>query len=331
MVKYKRNLILLALILIGMLSFNSMVYGEKFNPYDLNLKIDGKSVRFTEEMGYPLLIKNTERTVVPIRIIAENMGYDVDWEQSTKTAFIKGGGVNVSLKIGENTAIVNGKRVPIDVQDGKPVDTQAMLVPVKGTSRTYVPLRFIAEATGAEVKYERKNGINYIEILTGKEIIDEPEDKGEIVTTKQAKTIVGDGKEVTALADKYRYSYMNLGRGHYFDYKQNQKDGFIEPVIQITDSYGDDWFGIGIINREEYKGKGYEIRIESKYVKNTNWKKADLWGYSFPKSYGGKTGETVKYEISIRNGNKVKTYPFVITLDARKNVDEFGNAHKIEH
>ena len=96
-------------------------------------------------------------------------------------------------------------------------------------------------------------------------------------------------------------------------------------MIQITDSYGDWWFDIGMINKEEYKGKGYEIRIESKYVKDTNWKKADYWAYSFPKSYGGKAGETVKYEVSIRNGNKVKTYPFVITLEGGK--DE----HKIEH
>lgn len=220
-------------------------------------------------------------------------------------------------------------------EDGTIHNTQAMLIPAKGSSRTYVPLRFIAEAMGAKVDYKRINGKNYIEILTGREIIDEPEDKGEIVTTKQAKTIVGDGKEVTALADKYRYSYMNLGRGHYFDYKQNQKDGFIEPVIQITDSYGDRWFGIGIVNKEEYKGKGYEIKFKCvshpKLDLDLDWRKIDYAGYSFPKSYGGKAGETVKYEISIRNGNKVKTYPFVITLDARKNVDKFGNAHNIEH
>ena len=335
----KVSVILLAVLLVTTFFWNE-IGGVVKDWMGINAKgrffitIDGEPVNFTPDLGYPYLTK-TQRTMVPIRIISENMGYDVDWSKDTwgkgeRKVWISNNTTRIELEIGKSTAIVNGKVVPIDRDEktGKPVDTKAELV----GSRTYVPIRFITEAMGGKVVYDRKDGNHYIAITTGKEIIDEPEDKGEIVTTKQAKVIVGDGKEVTALADKYRYSYMNLGPGHYFDYKQNQKDGFIEPVIQITSSYGNDWFAMAIMNKKEYKGKGYEVRVESKYVKNTNWESIDYWAYGLPKEYGGKEGETVKYEISIRNDNKVKTYPFVITLDARKNVDKHGsNAHKIEH
>ncbi len=171
---------------------------------------------------------------------------------------------------------------------------------------------------GGKVEYDRKDGNHYITITTGKEI-EEPTE-GNVVTTKQAKAIVGDGKEVTALADKYRYSYMNLGQGHYFDYKQNQKGGFIEPVIQLK-ANGSDLFSFSIMNKAEYREKGgYEVKFECvshpEYLINPYWVSFDSprTSVSLPKKYGAKIGDVVKYEISIRNGDTVKTYPFTIKI-----------------
>lgn len=328
--KHIKHLILLTLILVGLSSLGIISCAENHKPYNLNLTIDGEPVNFTPDLGYPYLTK-TQRTMVPIRIISENMGYNVDWSKDTwhqgiRKVWINNNTNRIELEIGKSTAIVNGKSVPIDRDEktGKPVDTKAELV----GSRTYVPLRFITEAMGGIVEYERKNGNHYIAITTGKEIIDEPEDKGEIVTTKQAKVIVGDGKEVTALADKYHYSYMNLGSGHYFDYKKNQKNGFIEPVIQLdAESNNGFWFTFSIMNKEEYKGKNYEIKFECtsnpEYVKNTEWKDMNKFftTIGLPMKYGAKRGDVVKYEISIRNGNTTKVYPFTIKL---------GGMHEVE-
>lgn len=322
--KYIKTLILFSLILVG-LSLNITSYADELEPY--NLSIDGKVVNFTDELGHPYLT-NTSRTMIPVRIISENMGYDVKWDGGNQKVFVNNGKTKIELQIGKNTAIVNGKMVPIDVQSGKPVDTKAMLVPAKGSHRTYVPLRFVSEAMGADVKYERKNGVNYIEINTGKK--PEKPTNATTVTIKQANVIVGDGKEVTALADKYHYSYMNLGEGHYFDYKKNQKNGFIEPVIQLdAESNNGLWFTFSIMNKGEYKGKNYEIKFEctsnSKYTKEV-----DMWGsmddsfytsIGLPKEFGAKRGDVVKYEISIRNGNTTKVYPFTIKL---------GGMHEVE-
>jgi hypothetical protein len=323
--KYIKHLILFSLILVG-LSLNITSYAGKLEPY--NLSIDGKVVNFTDELGHPYLTK-TDRTMIPVRIISENMGYKVDWENATRKVFVSNEKNKIQLQIGKNTAIVNGKMVPIDVQNGKPVDTKAMLVPAKGSHRTYVPLRFVSEAMGADVKYERKNGVNYIEINTGKK--PEKPTKVTTVTTKQAElTKVGEGynQHIVDLAKKYNYSTMNLGEGHYFDYKKNQKNGFIEPVIQLdAESNNGFWFTFSIMNKEEYKGKNYEIKFECtsnpEYVKNTEWKDMNKFftTIGLPMKFGAKRGDVVKYEISIRNGNTTKVYPFTIKL---------GGMHEVE-
>ena len=173
--KYIKHLILLTLILVGLFNIQNISYGDGVKPYDLHLTIDGKKVNFTDELGHPMLIKETQRTIVPVRIISENMGYKVGWDQKTKTATISDNKTKIEVKIGENTALVNGKRVHMDKDnDGTIHNTQAMLIPAKGSSRTYVPLRFIAEAMGAKVDYKRINGKNYIEIWTGKNVVEEP-------------------------------------------------------------------------------------------------------------------------------------------------------------
>ena len=46
---------------------------------------------------------------MPVRFIAEALGYDVDWIQETKTVTINNG--QILLLIGSNTATVNGAKL----------------------------------------------------------------------------------------------------------------------------------------------------------------------------------------------------------------------------
>src|SRR5690606_23023794 len=80
--KYIKHLILLTIILVGLSSLGAISCAENHKPYNLNLTIDEEPVNFTPDLGYPYLTK-TQRTMVPIRIISENMGYDVDWSKDT--------------------------------------------------------------------------------------------------------------------------------------------------------------------------------------------------------------------------------------------------------
>jgi|GEM_PF-5770373 len=90
------------------------------------------------------------RTFVPIRAIAEIFGATVSWDNGLIT--IQKGENTISFKIGDKEASVGNKIVKFDsapfIKDG----------------RTFVPVRFIAEAFGFEVKWD--NGVITIKEIT---------------------------------------------------------------------------------------------------------------------------------------------------------------------
>jgi len=81
------------------------------------------------------------RTLVPVRVISENFGAEVSWDEATQRVDISSDGTDITLYIGNNTAVVNGKETVLDV------------APELTDSRTMVPLRFISEALGKRVEY----------------------------------------------------------------------------------------------------------------------------------------------------------------------------------
>lgn len=243
--KYIKHLILLTLILVGLSSLGIISCAENHKPYNLNLTIDGEPVNFTPDLGYPYLTK-TQRTMVPIRIISENMGYDVDWSKDTwgkgeRKVWISNNTTRIELEIGKSTAIVNGKIVPIDRDEktGKPVDTKAELV----GSRTYVPIRFITEAMGGKVGYDRKDGNHYITITTGKDT--EPVEPTEPTTPSEIK---GNVDEMTtwegfeAIMEYFgKYQYGNTPT---FKAIEGSADG---AFFWITDSFVEDPYEVMIV------------------------------------------------------------------------------------
>ena len=85
-----------------------------------------------------------DRTFVPVRFLAESLGAEVFWDDSTKTASFVKNGTTVRLIIGQNTAYVN--------DEPRTLDATVFLE----NDRTYAPLRFVAEALGAAVEYKEE-------------------------------------------------------------------------------------------------------------------------------------------------------------------------------
>lgn len=79
--------------------------------------------------------------MLPARFVAENLGAKVEWNAAKRQATITGNGVTIVLTIDSTTATVNGKAVTLD----SPAFIQ--------NDRTYTPVRFIAEALGAQVEW----------------------------------------------------------------------------------------------------------------------------------------------------------------------------------
>ncbi|MFZ5827942.1 MAG: copper amine oxidase N-terminal domain-containing protein [Bacillota bacterium] len=138
----RRPRVLVALLTLFLL-LTSFLPAAGANEYALSsqglpkvgVKIDDRLMDFT---GYIV----NGRTVVPLRAIFEALGSEIKWNPDTYTVTATKGAKIVILTVGKVGAYVDGKPVSLAVP------------PVLIDSRTFVPLRFIAEALGAEVKWD---------------------------------------------------------------------------------------------------------------------------------------------------------------------------------
>lgn len=87
----------------------------------------------------PTIVNN--RTLVPLRSIFETMGATVEWDETSQTATASRGNTKVSITIGSNKLIVNGKETALDVN--------AQII----NGRTMVPIRAISEAFKAKIEW----------------------------------------------------------------------------------------------------------------------------------------------------------------------------------
>lgn len=173
--------------------YNSIEFlsGQKFI-----VTVDGNQVDFNEHIGQPVLLK-TGRIFVPIRVISENMGYNVDWSRDTwvegiRKVWVKTNEKEVELTIGSDKAIIDGQEIYIDYDaDGNPVTGVRVFV---HKDRIYVPLRFIAEAFGAKLEYEKFDDVHYISINT-----EESTGEKEVNKTIESFLKMGKAKKVPVL------------------------------------------------------------------------------------------------------------------------------------
>lgn len=105
----------------------------------VNVVVDGKPVEFPDAKPF---IDSNGRTLIPVRFVAEKLGAEVGWNGKEKKVTIKNVKVEIILYIGQSDIIVNGQT--------HTMDTAAILE----NSRTYVPIRYVAEALGAKVGWE---------------------------------------------------------------------------------------------------------------------------------------------------------------------------------
>lgn len=103
----------------------------------ISVYINGQKQSYSQP---PVMQKGS--ALVPLRGIFESLGASVDWNGSTQTVTATKSSTKIILKIGSKQPTVNGTVKAIDVP-GKVL---------KGS--TMVPLRFVSEALGADVKWD---------------------------------------------------------------------------------------------------------------------------------------------------------------------------------
>ncbi|MCL2838821.1 MAG: copper amine oxidase N-terminal domain-containing protein [Oscillospiraceae bacterium] len=102
-----------------------------------DVTLNGVSIEFDVD---PIIVN--DRTMVPFRAIFEALEMEVEWNSHAGIATGMRRGLRIEIPIGHDIAFVNGDEVDLDVP--------AMIY----NDRTMVPLRFVAEATGANVEWD---------------------------------------------------------------------------------------------------------------------------------------------------------------------------------
>ncbi|SFI10754.1 g-D-glutamyl-meso-diaminopimelate peptidase [Tindallia magadiensis] len=91
--------------------------------------------------------------MVPLGAIFEELQVELEWNSDTRTVFAATEDVEITLPIGQATAIVNGERISLEAP-GTIVE-----------GRTMVPVRFISESLGAEVEWIAESRTVVIEMI----------------------------------------------------------------------------------------------------------------------------------------------------------------------
>lgn len=112
---------------------------------DIKVSIDGQYIEFDVQ---PRLING--RTMVPLRVIFEALGAEVDWNSDTRTVVAMKNDVTVTATIGSTIMYIDGEKKIMDV------------APMLLDGRTLVPARFVAEALECEVEWNQNAKTVYI-------------------------------------------------------------------------------------------------------------------------------------------------------------------------
>ena len=116
-----------------------ILYKKCKDPAQVEVKLDGKYITFDV---LPRLVN--DRTMIPVRAVAEAFGADVDWDEETETVIIENGSVKILMKLGENFFTKNGEKIELDAPA------------FETDGRTLVPARAIAESLDCKVDWDDK-------------------------------------------------------------------------------------------------------------------------------------------------------------------------------
>lgn len=117
--------------MLAIVYFSNVAHADSIRAY-----LDEKPLEFSED---PVNMDGT--TLVQFRPLTEEMGFEVEWEQSTRTITSTKEDLTVIMQIDNQLATINGEEVEL------------LQPPRLIGDHTMVPIRFVSESTGALVEW----------------------------------------------------------------------------------------------------------------------------------------------------------------------------------
>ena len=138
----------ICLLLCGILAATTINISAISASKGVSVKLDGELVVF--DNAYPVVKDN--RTLIPLRGLFEKMGYEIGWDANLKAAILTKGNSKISIRSEKKYIMVN------NIQ--KTIDVPAQII----NGWMMIPLRAVADATGAQVNWDASSKV--ADILT---------------------------------------------------------------------------------------------------------------------------------------------------------------------
>lgn len=139
----KKTMILL-LFSLFLFSFFPSIGQASSNQAQAKIILDGKEIKLPSNAQVSIINKSV---MIPIRVVAENLNFKVTWDQKIKQVKIQNESDILTLTVNNAEALINDKPFLLQVS------------PKNLNNTVVVPLRFVSENMGLNVKWDNKNKI----------------------------------------------------------------------------------------------------------------------------------------------------------------------------
>ena len=190
---------------------------------EISVNLDGAAVEFSGQG--PVIVEG--RTLIPLRGVFEQLGYDISWNNSTKTAQFKKGDIGVKVTAYAKEFSVNGESVELDVP-AQIINGSMML-----------PLRAVGEATGLEVNWDGETKtvdlktLNYSfnEALGDGAEFNYASETGKVSVKPKEETVTEYTTETVIEAQTETESYTQIS---FTDEEKKNAENFVEYINALS-------------------------------------------------------------------------------------------------
>lgn len=133
-------------VMLGLISVSAFLVAAGRASGEVKVVIDGRPL----EADVPARLSGG-RVLVPVRQAFTALGAEVAWDEAAQTVTATKGGTVVKLQVGQKVAYKDGRAVALDT------------APVLAGWRVLVPLRFVGEAFGLVVAWDKATRTAYLE------------------------------------------------------------------------------------------------------------------------------------------------------------------------
>lgn len=199
-------------LILGMMMMSSSI--STLAQSQVKVTINNEQVSF-DEAG-PFVDRNN-RTLVPLRFISEKLGAQVKWDSKAQTVTVTASSQEVVLTVGQAQMIVNGVKTTMDTK------------PVMKDGRVFVPVKYISEVLGVEVKWiAEESTVAISNELPGNTVVAKVND--EVVTAREV--IAQINYEIAMMQYQYQYDASYFETDEAKAYIKERKAEIVDYIIK---------------------------------------------------------------------------------------------------